>query len=112
MKTRLAIGASLIAIALAMANLLPIQAQKPISQPAQAGLELQMQPPKLDAGAHLNPLKIALLKWYLVNETTRFPVGSQPYGICFDGANIWTANFGDGTVTKLRASDGQVLGTF
>ncbi len=32
--------------------------------------------------------------------------------MAFDGANIWTANFGDGTVTKLRANDGEVLGTF
>ncbi len=30
----------------------------------------------------------------------------------FDGANVWTSNTGDGTVTKLRASDGKVLGTF
>ena len=35
-----------------------------------------------------------------------------PVGIAFDGANIWTANRGSGTVTKLRASDGQLLGTF
>src|SRR5580658_2537719 len=59
-----------------------------------------------------NPLKIALLKWYQANTTTRFKVGSQPYGVAFDGANIWTANFGDNTVTKLRANDGEVLGTF
>jgi len=39
-------------------------------------------------------------------------VGNEPVGITFDGANIWTANSGDGTVTKLRASDGSLLGTF
>jgi hypothetical protein len=60
----------------------------------------------------LNPLKVALLKWYRANRTTSFAVGNQPYGVAFDGENIWTANLGDNTVTKLRAADGTVLGTF
>src|SRR5215472_14783786 len=61
----------------------------------------------------VNPLKVALLRWYKANTVfTTFPVGKEPVGIAFDGANIWTANSGDGTVTKLRASDGTVLGTF
>jgi DNA-binding beta-propeller fold protein YncE len=30
----------------------------------------------------------------------------------FDGANIWVANSGSNNVTKLRASDGTLLGTF
>jgi len=63
-----------------------------------------------------NPLKIAQLKWYQANQTTSFNVGktqnSNPYGIAFDGANIWTANSGEGTVSKLRASDGAMLGSF
>src|ERR1700679_1848266 len=62
-----------------------------------------------------NPLKIGLLKWYQANMTTSFTVGktrnSNPYGVAFDGANIWTAN-SEGTVTKLRASDGTNLGNF
>ncbi len=41
-----------------------------------------------------------------------FVVGSNPEGIACDGANVWVANFGAHTVTKLRASDGKVLGTF
>jgi YVTN family beta-propeller protein len=32
--------------------------------------------------------------------------------VAFDGANIWVTNAGDNTVTKLRATDGGVLGTF
>jgi hypothetical protein len=55
-----------------------------------------------------NPLKIALLKWYQANVATRFPVGRQPYGLAFDGANIWAGNALDDTVTKLRAADGTV----
>ncbi len=41
-----------------------------------------------------------------------FPVGAAPYGLAYDGANIWTANFGSSNVTKLRASDGTLQGTF
>jgi DNA-binding beta-propeller fold protein YncE len=33
--------------------------------------------------------------------TGTYPVGSQPLGICFDGANIWVANSGGTTVSKL-----------
>src|SRR4029077_9301243 len=72
------------------------------------------QPPTHNWAAG-NPLKIAQLKWYQANRTTNFVVGktknSNPYGIAFDGANIWTAN-SEGTVSKLRASDGAVLGNF
>jgi DNA-binding beta-propeller fold protein YncE len=41
-----------------------------------------------------------------------FAVGAAPKGVVFDGANIWVANSDDGTVTKLRASDGSNMGTF
>jgi len=39
-----------------------------------------------------------------------FPVGAGPSGLAFDGANIWTANISSNNVTKLRASDGTLLG--
>ena len=42
-----------------------------------------------------------------------FAVGSFPFGIAFDGANIWVVNNDNpGTVIKLRASDGANLGMF
>src|SRR5262249_37733287 len=41
-----------------------------------------------------------------------FPVGDAPTNLAFDGSNIWVTNLGDGTVTKLRASDGAPQGTF
>ena len=41
-----------------------------------------------------------------------FPVGDGPSGLAFDGANIWVTETYDDTVTKLRASDGALLGTF
>src|SRR5712691_3081715 len=59
-----------------------------------------------------NPLQIATLHWYNANQTTTFGVGTRPFGVAFDGANIWVANMGSHNVTKLRASDGKVLGTF
>jgi hypothetical protein len=59
-----------------------------------------------------NPLQIALLHWYNANRTASFAVGSEPSGVAFDGANIWVANQNSNNVTKLRASDGKLLGTF
>ena len=96
------IGICLALATVATANLFPGRAQE-------AGAA-RRQPPTVTQP--VNPLRVALLRWYRANTTTRFTVGSQPYGVAFDGANIWTANFGDGTVTKLRANDGEVLGTF
>src|SRR3954469_3971745 len=41
-----------------------------------------------------------------------FPVGRGPIGLAFDGNSIWVADFEGYAMTKLRASDGKVLGTF
>ena len=41
-----------------------------------------------------------------------YNVGTQPYGICFDGASIWVANRGSANVTKLNAGTGAVIGTY
>src|SRR5207253_11447517 len=57
-----------------------------------------------------NPQQIAILHWYKANRTAQFHVGTGP--AAFDGANIWVANQGSNSVTKLRASDGANLGTF
>ena len=59
-----------------------------------------------------NPLQIAILHWYDANLTTQFTTASGPYGVAFDGASIWVCNNGNNNVTKLRGSDGKVLGTF
>jgi hypothetical protein len=104
---RAAIGVCLVLVIVATASLLPGRAQDAATGAANpSGL-----PPSHNWAAG-NPLKIAQLKWYQANRTTNFTVGQQPYGVAFDGANIWTANSADGTVTKLRAADGAVLGTF
>jgi hypothetical protein len=57
-----------------------------------------------------NPLQIVLKRWYRVNSTTTFAVGTDPSGMAFDGVNIWVTSYVDATVTKLRANDGTVLG--
>jgi hypothetical protein len=70
-----------------------------------------------------NPQQIAILHWYPANLTANFPIGADsgphPNRAAFDGANIWVFNPGShsvpvaaATVTKVRASDGAVLGTF
>jgi hypothetical protein len=61
----------------------------------------------------VNPLQVALLKWFPAYQSATFPVGNEPYGVAFDGANIWVVNnAGLGTVTKLLASTGAVVGTY
>ncbi len=81
-----------------------------------AGRAQQTSAPEQDskngAPPPANPLKVAILHWYQANLTTSFKVGKKPYAVAFDGDNIWSANYEDGTVTKLRASDGENLGTF
>src|ERR1700734_2921971 len=51
-----------------------------------------------------NPLQIAILHWYNANLTTQFTAGTAPFGIAFDGANMWVALNGMNKVVKLRAN--------
>ena len=41
-----------------------------------------------------------------------FLVGNGPEGICFDGTDIWVANYGDHTITQLDEYSGCILGTY
>ena len=43
---------------------------------------------------------------------TQVSVGLGPEGVATDGANVFVANQFSNTVTKLRASDGTVIGTY
>ncbi|HHT9123327.1 MAG TPA: YncE family protein, partial [Candidatus Wunengus sp. YC63] len=56
----------------------------------------------------------ALKRWYesTHHSSSTFMVGFYPYGVAFDGANIWVTNSGSESITKLRASDGTVRGTY
>jgi len=60
----------------------------------------------------VNPLQVALLKWFPANQSVSFPVGIVPDGVAFDGANIWVGNASSNTVTELQAATGAVVGTF
>jgi hypothetical protein len=55
------------------------------------------------------PAQAALLNCW-ANAT--YAVGSSPTGVAFDGVNIWVANQGDNSVTKLLASTGATVGTY
>lgn len=66
------------------------------------------QGPQGPGGGGLKEQKAALQQWFRQD----FPVGSHPLGIAFDRSNIWVVNANDNTVSKLRASDGSLLGTY
>ena len=72
--------------------------------------------PTLDislSASGLNPQQIALLKWYPAGYASfDMGPGSSPQSLAFDGANMWVANWGNGSVVKIRASDGEILDTF
>ena len=72
-------------------------------------LRAQEQPAAPPAAA-LNPLQVALLRWYPADRVSAtIPAGTSPGGLAFDGSSMWIA--GPSIVSKLRASDGQVLKT-
>jgi DNA-binding beta-propeller fold protein YncE len=39
-------------------------------------------------------------------------IGNNPLGVAFDGTNIWVTSKTSGTVTKLLASTGALVGTY
>ncbi len=59
----------------------------------------------------LRSILLGSLRWDLLLPQN-FAVGTTPFGVAFDGANIWVANRDSNNVTKLRASDGALQGTF
>ena len=59
-----------------------------------------------------NPIQVTLLRSFRANQASSFSVGAYPYGIAFDGSNIWVTNNGSNTVTKLKAGDGSLVGTY
>src|SRR6266511_536213 len=59
-----------------------------------------------------NLQQIAILKWFGAGKAASFSVGSSPFGVAFDGADVWVTNSNSDYVSKLRASDGATLGTF
>jgi hypothetical protein len=62
--------------------------------------------------AQANPNQVALLQWYLASTTSSFPTQTAPWGIVYDGANIWVLNSLSNSLSKYRPSDGALLATF
>jgi hypothetical protein len=75
-------------------------------------------PPAPSGIGFIDPLLIATLRWdqaplaYGDFAASDNPAGSYPRGVAFDGSNVWVTNEIHNTVTKLRARDGAILGTF
>src|SRR5438445_12756623 len=61
--------------------------------------------------AQANPSQIATLRCYPAITGLSFPIAAGPYGIVFDGANVWVASYTSNVITECRASDGAVLRT-
>ena len=61
---------------------------------------------------HTVPITINNNQSLTASAIETYSVGTNPLTICFDGANVWVANYGSNGVTKLRASDGANLGTY
>jgi hypothetical protein len=59
--------------------------------------------------------RAAAKKWFTpqdANSLTLTDVGDGPQAVEFDGTDLWVANNASGTVTRVKASDGTVLGTW
>jgi outer membrane protein assembly factor BamB len=69
---------------------------------------------ELQSGIKANPMQIAQLRWYDVNQAGHtFPGGLfAACAMAFDGTHIWVTDPLGGNVNKLRASDGAIIGTF
>jgi hypothetical protein len=59
--------------------------------------------------------RAALDQWWVPafnNLYSETPVDNEPGGVKSDGADLWVANYLSGTISRVRASDGQLLGTW
>jgi hypothetical protein len=69
-----------------------------------------------DSALRRGSRRAALKQWVPIGFTVRMQgtafTGSQPSSVESDGENLWVANYGDGTVTKVHASDLRVLETW
>jgi hypothetical protein len=84
----------------------PAGAQGPAGVQGPAGPQGATGP----AGGPTNVAAIALLRWYTGSVT--YSAGTGPWGLAFDGANIWVTNNGGNTLTKILASTGATVGTY
>jgi len=75
------------------------------------GHALAVHGPTLIGGR--NPQQIAMLRWYDTSTVgNKISVGTYPDQFTFDGVHMWVTNYGSHNVTKIRAADGQVIGSY
>ena len=78
--------------------------------------DIGSQGPQGPAGSvedEFDPTLVAVIRWDLLRPAPlTFDLSDTGIGAAFDGENIWIAHNHMDTVTKMRASDGTVLGTF
>ena len=55
---------------------------------------------------------VAMRRWDVLKPQVNVTVGAGPVGVEFDGSHMWVGNFTGNTVSKIRVSDGIVVGTF
>src|ERR1700719_1775039 len=68
---------------------------------------------RLPLCAQANPNQVALPHWYIGNDVSIYSTnGVQPWGMAYDGANMWVVNSQSATLAKIRPSDGALLGTY
>lgn len=62
---------------------------------------------------YINPRRVAALQWYEAIQTgLQYPAPPGTNQIAFDGDNLWVSRSLFGSVSKIRVSDGAVLGSF
>jgi S-layer family protein len=69
----------------------------------------------LDQSLRRGSSRAALDQWSAPafdNDFGEIVVGATPRGVKSDGADLWVANSANHTVSRVRASDGQLLGTW
>jgi DNA-binding beta-propeller fold protein YncE len=68
--------------------------------------------PAGSTGVGINPLQIALLRWFNTNMGfSAITVGSLPRALAYDGTNMWVANNGSNTITRYLATTGAAVGS-
>ena len=93
----------------------PVGPQGPKGDKGDTGAQGPQGPagPTGPVGTEFDPSQIALIRWDLLRPGTKdVALTGGAAGSAFDGENIWVANSSGNTVTKIRASDAVVLGTF
>jgi len=69
----------------------------------------------LDQSVKRGSQRAALKQFWMPHDSFKVPlttVGNHPLGVACDGADLWVANSGDGTVSRVRASDRKLLETW